>query len=614
MYQASLVVSLCILIYACGKDDDPEPEPVSLPTITSFSPTSGAIGTQVTITGTNFGTTAASNVVKFGTVTATVTTASATSLVTTVPVGATTGKISVTANKKTATSTTDYTVTKEGEEAFTIALDNTTLTLYPYPLYKATLKVTTAIGDKTTTWTSSDKTIATVSADGVVAPLTVGSVTITATVGTATANCVVTIKDGPVTKLELDNTTLKMLKNNVKALKIATLEAEVAQTSPVVWSSSDEAIATVDDQGNVTAISVGEAIITATVDNATAVCTVTVNDNSGVYVAGYQKTNEGVFVATLWKNGVPQALTDGTKNAEANSVYVDGNNVYVVGYYTFVDKRLAVLWKNGEATVLSSGLGNADAKSVVVYNGVAYVAGNEMINGSNQAMLWKDDGSAAVSLPTQDYIAESYASSVEVDNNGNIQIGGYTKHEGNYFGIIHWKNEEIESFLNQPARPGKVYSIAFDVVNYFTGYKFDDVANRDRAGFWENGLNNINYTNVSNGANNAYGQSICITSDINYIAGYETIGGKSVATVWEYNNLNNNISTQRLTDGTTSAGAYSIYRKSENFIYMTGYEIVGGNFRAKLWQYNGADSGYTEIDLSLSNGSIESFGRSVFYF
>ena len=59
------------------------------PTITSFSPASVAIGSSVTITGTNFNTTAANNVVFFGATRATVTTATATSLTVTVPLGAT---------------------------------------------------------------------------------------------------------------------------------------------------------------------------------------------------------------------------------------------------------------------------------------------------------------------------------------------------------------------------------------------------------------------------------------------------------------------------------------------------------------------------------------------
>ncbi|TAD93715.1 MAG: hypothetical protein EAY75_00830, partial [Bacteroidetes bacterium] len=79
------------------------------PTIASFTPASGGIGATVTITGTNFSTTASSNVVKFNGTAAIVTSATATSIVTTVPVGTTTGKITVEVAGKTATSASDFT-------------------------------------------------------------------------------------------------------------------------------------------------------------------------------------------------------------------------------------------------------------------------------------------------------------------------------------------------------------------------------------------------------------------------------------------------------------------------------------------------------------------------
>lgn len=81
------------------------------PTITSFSPTAGAIGTPVTITGTNFSTTPANNIVQFNGTNTPVTASTTTSITTSVPAGATTGKITVTTAGNTATSATDFTVT-----------------------------------------------------------------------------------------------------------------------------------------------------------------------------------------------------------------------------------------------------------------------------------------------------------------------------------------------------------------------------------------------------------------------------------------------------------------------------------------------------------------------
>jgi hypothetical protein len=41
-----------------------------------------------------------------------------------------------------------------------------------------------------------------------------------------------------------------------------------------------------------------------------------------VYVAGYEYNAQDKNVAKLWKNGEEQNLTDGTRNASANSVFV----------------------------------------------------------------------------------------------------------------------------------------------------------------------------------------------------------------------------------------------------------------------------------------------------
>jgi RHS repeat-associated protein len=83
----------------------------SLPTITSFTPTTGAVGTSVTINGSNF--TGATSV-KINGVSASFTVKTANKITATVPSGATTGPISVTTPVGTATSGTSFTVTGGG--------------------------------------------------------------------------------------------------------------------------------------------------------------------------------------------------------------------------------------------------------------------------------------------------------------------------------------------------------------------------------------------------------------------------------------------------------------------------------------------------------------------
>ena len=78
------------------------------PTIVSFAPASGYVGTAVTLTGTNF--TGASQVTFNGMAATTFTVNSATQITATVPAGATTGPVSVTTAVSTATSASSFTV------------------------------------------------------------------------------------------------------------------------------------------------------------------------------------------------------------------------------------------------------------------------------------------------------------------------------------------------------------------------------------------------------------------------------------------------------------------------------------------------------------------------
>lgn len=87
--------------------------------ITSFDPTSGPVGATVTIYGTGFSTTPASNAVKFNGTAATVTASDGGSISTSVPSGATTGRITVTIGANTATSAQDFVVTIPGAPAIT---------------------------------------------------------------------------------------------------------------------------------------------------------------------------------------------------------------------------------------------------------------------------------------------------------------------------------------------------------------------------------------------------------------------------------------------------------------------------------------------------------------
>lgn len=80
------------------------------PTISSFDPTSGTVGTTITVIGSNFDVLQTNNLVKVNGLAATVTSSSNTSLTFLVPDNATNGKISITVNGYAATSVGEFIV------------------------------------------------------------------------------------------------------------------------------------------------------------------------------------------------------------------------------------------------------------------------------------------------------------------------------------------------------------------------------------------------------------------------------------------------------------------------------------------------------------------------
>ncbi len=144
-----------------------------LPTITSFTPASGSIGTSVIVTGSNFDINPTNNILSFNGTVAVVTMASATQLTVTVPSGATTGPISITVGGQKATSSQLFTFLKASQSVTFAALPTKTFGDANFALSA------TASSQLPITFTSSNTAVATVSGSTVTI-VGVGTSTITA--------------------------------------------------------------------------------------------------------------------------------------------------------------------------------------------------------------------------------------------------------------------------------------------------------------------------------------------------------------------------------------------------------------------------------------------------
>lgn len=131
--------------------------------------------------------------------------------------------------------------------------------------------------DKTVTWSSADEKIATVK-NGVVTAKATGTTKITATVGTHKAECTVTV-NVKLTGIKVTPDKVTVEKGQKANLNVTYLPADTTDEKAVTWKSENESVATVDENGVVTAVAGGKTKVIATAkanNKITAVCEVKV--------------------------------------------------------------------------------------------------------------------------------------------------------------------------------------------------------------------------------------------------------------------------------------------------------------------------------------------------
>ncbi len=187
------------------------------------------------------------------------------------------GAGTATITAKAGNCTADCTVTVS-VDVESVSLDKTVLSLAvgESATLNATVKPDNAT-DKNVVWTSSDNTVATVS-NGKVTAAKAGTATVKATCGGKTAECVVTVTV-PTGSITLDKTVLSLAVGESATLT-ATVKPDDASDKNVVWTSSDNTVATVSN-GKVTAVKAGSATVKAACGGKTAECVVTVTVPTG---------------------------------------------------------------------------------------------------------------------------------------------------------------------------------------------------------------------------------------------------------------------------------------------------------------------------------------------
>ena len=231
-----------------------------------------------------------------------------------VVIGVKAGKATIIASCGGKVATCEVTVKPKTVSVTAVTLDKTTAEILEGETVTlaATVNPSDAT-DQTIVWTSSDESVAKV-ISGVVIGVKAGKATIIASCGGKAATCEVTVKPKTisVTSITLDKSRAEMTEGEILTLT-ADVAPEDATDKTLIWTSSDEAVATVKD-GVVTAVKLGRATITAASTSnlsVSATCEVVVFSATGIGSVESDKNEKhdiynlnGQRVTTMRKGGI----------------------------------------------------------------------------------------------------------------------------------------------------------------------------------------------------------------------------------------------------------------------------------------------------------------------
>lgn len=232
---------------------------------------------------------------------------------------------------------------EEPSAELNIVVSPKTLTLRPGETGKVTASVTPS--GTSVSWESSDPTVAAVSANGVVTALKTGSATITAWAGGGQVGdtCVVTVSNSQriVISAPGSSHTISTVGGYLQLTATVTVDGVEVSNPDVVWSSSNSAVAEVNSDGYVRAVTNGAATITATIAGTTIRDTWVVNVSNPLTISP-----ASIRLGAYNARDTLTAYFNGTRITSDSVSWSCGTSGMMTNSYITIDNN-----KNGTATV-----------------------------------------------------------------------------------------------------------------------------------------------------------------------------------------------------------------------------------------------------------------------
>ena len=382
-------------------------------------------------------------------------------------------------------------------------------------------------------WSSSDESIAKVDATGKVTGVAEGTATITAKTveGGKTATCKVTVgpKEVPVEGVEFAEAEVSVIEGESAIVSVNFTPAG-ATNKNVTYESSDEEVATVDAEGNVTGVKPGQATITVTTEDGgkTAECVVTV-EKAPVKVTGVELNykertinigNAGTLIATVLPKDATNKNVTWTVSDESVLKVQDGvvtpkkEGTATVTVTTEDGGFTATCEITATAKVIAVSGVKLDKTSLsVISGGTAQLKATiSPANATNTELTWTSSKTSVATVDAAGNITAVTPGSATItakSANGKTATCAVTVSE-RYF--VYYNNAAAGSSLK--------YTLGADPNNYIKFKVYDKLTGNYLA---LGGLNNVTVTSSTTAVANATGSSADTKLVTAYKAGTTTL-------------------------------------------------------------------------------------------
>ena len=386
-----------------------------------------------------------------------------------------TGTVTVTATSvrvPSVSASVTLTITKPTITDFTLSKTETTLNIGGQETLTITAFVP-AYASESATWASANADIAKVNKNGVITAMGLGDTEITATIGEVEKTCTVHVVAVAVNSITLPAEANVTLGSSLQ-LNPTVDPAQAASEYTITYESSAPEIATVDANGKVAGVAVGDAIITATIADKSAQITIHVvaaQMFSKVTDASTLAAKDTIILATIYEsNGVIAGARDNKKlTVLLNDVTVTETEAYADNACRFVLGKE----KNQEGFTLTI----VGGKTIAVASGA-----NDIVDANTKnCKFWEfvadgDKGYFVRNLGNTNAMFKYHASNAAIkpykeNSAGAVYVYAYVRKYVEPGPATNVENTEVETKAQKVLQNGQILILRGDAVYTITGVR-----------------------------------------------------------------------------------------------------------------------------------------------